>query len=155
MRLVACFLPQRPEFSSRFVYLGFVVSKVVPGQVFSRYIGFPCQCSFHQTLHFSRVTSGLGVRGQLCQTTKELILIALQEWKKNNSRNYSPIMGHEGSLQWSQKLASNPCLEQNESSSYPPTIFISDTPTSIFQGTFISLGFRPKCCMHWPSPLEC
>jgi hypothetical protein len=31
--------------------MGFVVDKVVLGQVFSEYFGFPCQSSFHQVLH--------------------------------------------------------------------------------------------------------
>jgi hypothetical protein len=31
--------------------VGFVVDKVVLGQVFSEYFGFPCQSSFHQFLH--------------------------------------------------------------------------------------------------------
>jgi hypothetical protein len=31
--------------------VGFVVDKVVLGQVFSEYYGFPCQSSFHQLLH--------------------------------------------------------------------------------------------------------
>jgi hypothetical protein len=29
----------------------FVVDKVALGQVFSEYLGFPCQSSFHQILH--------------------------------------------------------------------------------------------------------
>jgi hypothetical protein len=28
-------------------HVGFVMDKVVPGQVFSEYFGFPCQSSFH------------------------------------------------------------------------------------------------------------
>jgi hypothetical protein len=28
-----------------------MVDKVVPGQVFSEYFGFPCQSSFHHILH--------------------------------------------------------------------------------------------------------
>jgi hypothetical protein len=31
--------------------VGFVVDKVALGQVFSEYLGFPCQFSFHQLLH--------------------------------------------------------------------------------------------------------
>jgi hypothetical protein len=31
--------------------VGFVVEKVVLGQVFSEYFGFPYQSSFHQILH--------------------------------------------------------------------------------------------------------
>jgi hypothetical protein len=32
-------------------HVGFVVDKVALGQIFSEYIGFPCQSSFHQFLH--------------------------------------------------------------------------------------------------------
>jgi hypothetical protein len=32
-------------------HVGFVVDKVTLGQVFSEYLGFPCQSSFHQILH--------------------------------------------------------------------------------------------------------
>jgi hypothetical protein len=32
-------------------HVGFVVDRVVLGQVFSEYFGFPCQSSFHQFLH--------------------------------------------------------------------------------------------------------
>jgi hypothetical protein len=32
-------------------HVKFVVDKVVPGQVFSEYFGFPCQSSFYQILH--------------------------------------------------------------------------------------------------------
>jgi hypothetical protein len=31
--------------------VGFVVDKVALGSVFSEYLGFPCQYSFHQILH--------------------------------------------------------------------------------------------------------
>jgi hypothetical protein len=31
--------------------VGFVVDKMVPGQVYSEYFDFPCQSSFHQILH--------------------------------------------------------------------------------------------------------
>jgi hypothetical protein len=33
------------------VQVGFAVDKLVLGQVFSEYFGFPCQSSFHQILH--------------------------------------------------------------------------------------------------------
>jgi hypothetical protein len=32
-------------------HVGFMVDKVALGQVFSKYVGFPCQSSFHQILH--------------------------------------------------------------------------------------------------------
>jgi hypothetical protein len=50
-RVVSRWLPTvaaRVRFQSG--YVGFVVDKVVLGQVFSVYFGFPCQSSFHQIL---------------------------------------------------------------------------------------------------------
>jgi hypothetical protein len=43
--------------------VGFVVDKVALGQVFSEYVGFPCQSSFHQLLH-PHPSSGAGTIGQ-------------------------------------------------------------------------------------------
>jgi hypothetical protein len=43
----------------------FVVDKVVLGQVFSEYFGFPCQSSFHQLLHdHHHLSSGACTIGQ-------------------------------------------------------------------------------------------
>jgi hypothetical protein len=39
------------EFEPRARHVGFVVDKVALGQVFSEYLGFPCQLSFHRLLH--------------------------------------------------------------------------------------------------------
>jgi hypothetical protein len=50
-RFVAGFPQRRPEFEPGFGQVGLVVDKVVLGQVFSEYFGFPCQSSFHQILH--------------------------------------------------------------------------------------------------------
>jgi hypothetical protein len=45
--------------------VGFVVDKVALGQVFSEYLGFPCQSSFHQLLHnHPHLASGAGTIGQ-------------------------------------------------------------------------------------------
>jgi hypothetical protein len=44
--------------------VGFVVGKVVLGQVFSEYFGFPYQLSFHHTL-YNPVSPGAGTIGQL------------------------------------------------------------------------------------------
>jgi hypothetical protein len=44
--------------------VGFVVEKVALGHVSSEYFGFPCQSSFHQTLH-THLSSGAGTTGQL------------------------------------------------------------------------------------------
>jgi hypothetical protein len=44
---------------------GLVVDKVALGQVFSKYLGFPCQSSFHQLLHnHHHLSSGAGTIGQ-------------------------------------------------------------------------------------------
>jgi hypothetical protein len=48
---VAGFPPRRPGFEPWSGHVGFVVDKVVLGQVFSEYFRFPCQSSFHQLLH--------------------------------------------------------------------------------------------------------
>jgi hypothetical protein len=37
--------------SQMYSYMGFVVDKAALGQVFSEYFDFPCQSSFHQSLH--------------------------------------------------------------------------------------------------------
>jgi hypothetical protein len=44
--------------------VGFVVDRVVLGQVSSEYFGFPYRFSFHQLLH-TRLSSGAGTIGQL------------------------------------------------------------------------------------------
>jgi hypothetical protein len=46
--------------------VGFVVDKVALAQIFSEYFRFPCQSSFHQTIHnHSHLSSGAGTIGQL------------------------------------------------------------------------------------------
>jgi hypothetical protein len=56
---------RRPGFNPRSGQVGFVVDKVVPGQVFSEYFGFPCQSSFHRLLHnHLHLSSGAGTIGQ-------------------------------------------------------------------------------------------
>jgi hypothetical protein len=63
-RLVAKFPPRRPGFEPGSGYMGFVVDKVAPGQVFSEYFGFPCQFAFHLFLHNHHLSSGAGTIGQ-------------------------------------------------------------------------------------------
>jgi hypothetical protein len=41
--------------------VGFVVDKVVLGQVFSEYFGFPCKSSFHQFFSTVTITYHLGL----------------------------------------------------------------------------------------------
>jgi hypothetical protein len=70
-RLVAG-LPQRlPGFDPRPSHVGFVVAKVALGQVLSEYFGFPCQLSFHQTLHTH--LSGDGTRRISGRRTKRTV----------------------------------------------------------------------------------
>jgi hypothetical protein len=60
-RLVAGFPPRRPGSG----HVGFVVDKVVLGQVFSEYFDFPCQSSSHQLLHnHPHLSSGACTIGQ-------------------------------------------------------------------------------------------
>jgi hypothetical protein len=49
---------------SRPGHVGFVVDEVAPGQVFSEYLSFPCQFSFHRLLH-THLSSGAGTISQL------------------------------------------------------------------------------------------
>jgi hypothetical protein len=51
MPYIAGFPLQRPGFEPGSGQVGFVVDKVVLGQVFSEYFGFPCQSSFYKILH--------------------------------------------------------------------------------------------------------
>jgi hypothetical protein len=61
---VAGFPPRRPGFDPRSGHVGVVVDKVVLGQNFSKYFGFPCQSLFHQLLHNHHRSSGAGTVGQ-------------------------------------------------------------------------------------------
>jgi hypothetical protein len=55
----------RTRFKTGPRHVGFVVDKVVLGQVFSEYFGFPCQSSFHQYFHnHHHLSSGAGTIGQ-------------------------------------------------------------------------------------------
>jgi hypothetical protein len=60
-------LPPQPRvFDSRSGHVGFVVDKVVLGQVFSEYFSFPYQFSFHQLLHtHHHLSSGAGTISQI------------------------------------------------------------------------------------------
>jgi hypothetical protein len=63
-RLVTGFPHRQPGFDPRSSHVGLVVDKVALEQVSSEYFEFPCQFSFHQTLHH-HLSSGAGTRGQL------------------------------------------------------------------------------------------
>jgi hypothetical protein len=58
-------IPRMPGFKHVSSHVGFVVDKVALGQVFSEYLGFSCQSSFHQFLHnHHHLSSGAGTTGQ-------------------------------------------------------------------------------------------
>jgi hypothetical protein len=65
--------------------VGFVVDKVALEHVFSGYVGFPCQFSFHRLLHIHHhLSSGAGIIGQLvADIPTELSLTPPNETKKN------------------------------------------------------------------------
>jgi hypothetical protein len=61
----ACFPRRRLRFEPWWGHVGFVVDKVVLGQVFSEYFGFSCQFSFYQLVHIlHHISSGAGTVGQ-------------------------------------------------------------------------------------------
>jgi hypothetical protein len=65
--------------------VGFVVDKVVLGQVFSGYFGFPCQFSFHRLPHDHQrhLSSGVGTISQIvADVPSGLSLTPTQENKK-------------------------------------------------------------------------
>jgi hypothetical protein len=87
VQAVSCWLPTVAA------WVGFVVDKVVLGQVFSKYFGFPCQSSFHQLLQspscivwdwYSRPVSGCSTKWTQSHPTKEnkkkSLVIALAKW---------------------------------------------------------------------------
>jgi hypothetical protein len=90
-RLVAGFPPRWPGFLLRSWYMKFVVDKVALGQIFSEYLGFPCQFLFHLLLHTHHLSSWADARGQLLadvpsrlsltspQKIKKVLLLQLQQ----------------------------------------------------------------------------
>jgi hypothetical protein len=63
-QLVASFPPRQPRFEPGPGHVGFVVDKAALRQVFSKYFGFPCQCTFHQSLHTHHLSFRAGTIGQ-------------------------------------------------------------------------------------------
>jgi hypothetical protein len=65
------------RFEPKLGHFGFVVDKVAPWQVFSKYFGLPCQFLFHRLLHIHDLLSaGAGTIGQLvADVPSELSLI--------------------------------------------------------------------------------
>jgi hypothetical protein len=61
-----------------------MVDKVILGQAFSEYLGFPCQFSFHQMFH-THLSSGAGTIGQsVADVPSELSLTPPQEAENKN-----------------------------------------------------------------------
>jgi hypothetical protein len=80
-RLVADFSKWRPGFEPGSAQVGFMVDKVVLGQFFSEYFGFPCQSSFRQILQIFGEVVGLELgRLSLVGKTEELL-----EWRSSDS----------------------------------------------------------------------
>jgi hypothetical protein len=68
--------------------MGFVVDKVVLGQVSSEYFGFPFQFSFHQLFHTHHLSSGAGTKGQLVAAVPSgLSLTHRKKLKKKTTKN--------------------------------------------------------------------
>jgi hypothetical protein len=70
-------------------HVGFMMDKVALGHVFSKYLDFPCQFSFHRLLHIHdyRLSSGAGKIGQTATDLPSgLRLTTPQETKKNSHR---------------------------------------------------------------------
>jgi hypothetical protein len=73
--------------------VGFVVDKVVLGQVISEYFGFPYQFSFHRLLHTHHLSSGAGTTGQLlADVPSGLSLTPRQETKKKAKKVGSEVL---------------------------------------------------------------
>jgi hypothetical protein len=67
--------------------VGFVVDKLALGQVFSEYIGFPRQLSFHRMLHTHHLSSGVGTIGKtVADVPSGLSLTPPQETKKTKTK---------------------------------------------------------------------
>jgi hypothetical protein len=78
--------PRWPGFDPRSDHVGSVVDKVAVQQVFSEYLSFPCQFSFHRLLHTHHLSSGAGTTGQLvADVASGLSLTPPQETKLKNT----------------------------------------------------------------------
>jgi hypothetical protein len=81
------FPPQRPGFEPRSGHVGFVVEKVVLGQIISEYWGFPCQFSFHRLLHtHHHLSSGAGTIGQLVADVPSGLSLTPPQGKEENAK---------------------------------------------------------------------
>jgi hypothetical protein len=83
--LVTSFQQRQPGLDPRSGHVGFVVDKVVLGQGFSEYFGFPCQFSFHQLLHtHQHPSSGAGTTGQIVANVPSGLSLRPPPPKKKN-----------------------------------------------------------------------
>jgi hypothetical protein len=76
------FPPRRLGFDRGLGYVGFIVNKMVLGQVFSKYYGLPCQFSSHQMLH-THLSSGAGIKGQVVADVQSGITLTPSPQNKN------------------------------------------------------------------------
>jgi hypothetical protein len=79
--------------------VGFLVDKVVVGQVFSEYFVFPRQFSFHRLLHTHHLSSGAGTVSQLVADVSSGLSLIPPRKKK------SEVSGHEKSFLKEHRIA--------------------------------------------------
>jgi hypothetical protein len=74
--------------------MGFVVDEVALGQVSSKYFCFPCQFSFHHTLHIHpSFEAGTSKIGQLVADVPSGLRLTPTQWNlKKNQKQQSPFM---------------------------------------------------------------
>jgi hypothetical protein len=67
--------------------VGFVVDKVALGHVFSEYLGFPCQFSFHRLPHtHHHLPSRTGTIGQIVANVVDSVSHQTKKLKKKKKR---------------------------------------------------------------------
>jgi hypothetical protein len=67
--------------------VGFVANKVLLGQIFFEYFGFPCQFSFYRLIHAHRLSTGAGKIVQLvADVPSGLSLTQPEETKKKKKQ---------------------------------------------------------------------
>jgi hypothetical protein len=90
-RAVAGFQQRMSKFEPSSCHVVLVVDKVALGHVFSEYLGFPYQFSFHWLFHIHHLSSRAGTIGQIvADIQSELILIPPQETKEKKLFRQSP-----------------------------------------------------------------
>jgi hypothetical protein len=72
-RLVAGFPPRRPGFETGSFHVGFVVDKMVLGQVFSKYFGFPLSISFYRCSIEMEKTEKISSSSQGCTKSQKAV----------------------------------------------------------------------------------